>query len=68
VRWTGWTLPLDVDLNDTECLKLAVSKGLGIGIVAASAIVKVPLPRLHNITALASPTLHAAVESYNAPE
>lgn len=36
------TLLLDVDLENTECLKLAVSKGLGIGIVAASSVVKVP--------------------------
>ncbi|KJZ76167.1 hypothetical protein HIM_04623 [Hirsutella minnesotensis 3608] len=36
------TLVLDVDLQHTECLKLGVSKGLGIGIVAASAVVKVP--------------------------
>lgn len=36
------TLVLDVDLSSQECLKLAVSKALGIGIVAASAIVKVP--------------------------
>ncbi|OAA47875.1 polyketide synthase [Metarhizium rileyi] len=35
-------LLLDVDLENTECLKLAVSKGLGIGIIAASSIVKVP--------------------------
>ncbi|KAH6634170.1 hypothetical protein B0J18DRAFT_415460 [Chaetomium sp. MPI-SDFR-AT-0129] len=36
------TLLLDVDLENTECIKLAVSKGLGIGIVGASSIVKVP--------------------------
>jgi mannose-P-dolichol utilization defect protein 1 len=36
------TLLLDINLEDTECLKLAVSKGLGIGIIAASSIVKVP--------------------------
>lgn len=35
-------LLLDVDLENTECLKFAVSKGLGIGIIAASSIVKVP--------------------------
>ncbi|KAG5921899.1 hypothetical protein E4U42_005678 [Claviceps africana] len=35
-------LLLDVDLDNTQCIKHAVSKGLGIGIVAASAIVKVP--------------------------
>lgn len=32
---------LDIDL-EPECLKLAISKGLGIGIIAASSIVKVP--------------------------
>lgn len=36
------TLLLDVALDDQPCLKLAVSKGLGIGIIAASSIVKVP--------------------------
>jgi mannose-P-dolichol utilization defect protein 1 len=36
------TLLLDVDPSHTECLKLAVSKGLGIGIIGASSIVKVP--------------------------
>jgi mannose-P-dolichol utilization defect protein 1 len=36
------TLLLDVNLEDTDCLKLAVSKGLGVGIIAASSIVKVP--------------------------
>ncbi|KAH8588677.1 hypothetical protein B0O99DRAFT_638639 [Bisporella sp. PMI_857] len=36
------SLLLDIDLEATECLKLAVSKGLGIGIIGASAIVKVP--------------------------
>ncbi|KAK1255090.1 hypothetical protein MKX08_009085 [Trichoderma sp. CBMAI-0020] len=35
-------LLLDVDVENTECVKLAVSKGLGIGIVGASAVVKVP--------------------------
>ncbi|KAL2018389.1 hypothetical protein VTK56DRAFT_867 [Thermocarpiscus australiensis] len=35
-------LLLDVDLENTECLKLAVSKALGIGIVGVSAVVKVP--------------------------
>jgi mannose-P-dolichol utilization defect protein 1 len=33
---------LDVDFTDTECLKLAVSKALGTGIVGVSAIVKLP--------------------------
>jgi mannose-P-dolichol utilization defect protein 1 len=36
------TLLLDIDPSHTECLKLAVSKGLGIGIIGASSIVKVP--------------------------
>ncbi|KAF4505580.1 hypothetical protein G6O67_007513 [Ophiocordyceps sinensis] len=36
------TLVLDVDVENTACVKLAISKGLGMGIVAASAIVKVP--------------------------
>ncbi|KAI0144592.1 mannose-P-dolichol utilization defect 1 protein [Xylariaceae sp. FL1272] len=36
------SLVLNLDPTDTECLKLAVSKGLGIGIIAASSIVKVP--------------------------
>ncbi|KAG9244668.1 hypothetical protein BJ878DRAFT_505162 [Calycina marina] len=36
------SLLLDINPEDTECLKLAVSKGLGIGIIGASSIVKVP--------------------------
>ncbi|PMD50965.1 monosaccharide-P-dolichol utilization protein [Hyaloscypha bicolor E] len=36
------TLLLDIDLSSTDCIKLAISKGLGIGIIAASTIVKVP--------------------------
>lgn len=35
-------LLLDIDIENTECIKLAVSKGLGIGIIGASSIVKVP--------------------------
>jgi mannose-P-dolichol utilization defect protein 1 len=35
-------LLLDVDLENTVCLKLAISKALGIGIVGASSVVKVP--------------------------
>ncbi|KAK0630023.1 polyketide synthase [Bombardia bombarda] len=35
-------LVLDLDVENTECVKLLVSKGLGIGIVGASSIVKVP--------------------------
>jgi mannose-P-dolichol utilization defect protein 1 len=36
------TLLHDIDLSSTECVKLAVSKGLGIGIIGASSIVKIP--------------------------
>ncbi|KAF4468103.1 mannose-P-dolichol utilization defect 1 [Fusarium albosuccineum] len=36
------SLLLDVNLEDADCFKLAVSKALGIGIIAASSIVKVP--------------------------
>lgn len=36
------TLVIDIDISSADCLKLAVSKGLGIGIIAASSIVKVP--------------------------
>lgn len=36
------SLVLDVTLTDSDCLKLAVSKALGIGIVTAASIVKVP--------------------------
>ncbi|OAL56796.1 mannose-P-dolichol utilization defect 1 protein [Pyrenochaeta sp. DS3sAY3a] len=36
------TLIYNVDLQETECLKLAISKGLGIGIIGASSIVKIP--------------------------
>lgn len=36
------SLVLDIDVADADCLKLAVSKALGIGIVGASSIVKVP--------------------------
>jgi mannose-P-dolichol utilization defect protein 1 len=35
-------LLLDINLESTDCLKLAISKGLGIGIIAASSVVKVP--------------------------
>lgn len=35
-------LILDIDPTQTECVKFAISKGLGIGIIAASSIVKVP--------------------------
>ncbi|EON62618.1 hypothetical protein W97_01842 [Coniosporium apollinis CBS 100218] len=37
------TLLHDIDpLSDPACLKLAISKGLGIGIIGASSIVKIP--------------------------
>ncbi|CAG8973069.1 hypothetical protein HYALB_00009373 [Hymenoscyphus albidus] len=36
------TLLLDIDVTSTECIKLGISKGLGLGIIAASSIVKVP--------------------------
>lgn len=36
------TLLLDIDLRSTDCLKLAVSKALGIAILGVSTIVKVP--------------------------
>ncbi|KAH8682329.1 hypothetical protein BX600DRAFT_448283 [Xylariales sp. PMI_506] len=36
------TLILDLDPTDSACVKLAISKGLGIGIIGASSIVKVP--------------------------
>lgn len=35
-------LILEIDPAAAECFKLAISKGLGIGIIAASAVVKVP--------------------------
>jgi mannose-P-dolichol utilization defect protein 1 len=35
-------LLLDIDLSNTDCVKLAISKALGIGIIAASSVVKVP--------------------------
>lgn len=36
------TLILDIDHTATDCVKFAISKGLGIGIIAGSSIVKVP--------------------------
>jgi mannose-P-dolichol utilization defect protein 1 len=36
------SLILDINVEDSECIKLTISKGLGIGIIAASSIVKVP--------------------------
>lgn len=35
-------LLLDIDPSDAACLKLAISKGLGVGIIGASSVVKVP--------------------------
>ncbi len=43
------TLLIDLNLESRDCLKLAISKGLGIGIVLASSVVKVPqLLKLNN--------------------
>lgn len=36
------SLILDIDLANTPCLKLAISKALGLAIVSGSAIVKIP--------------------------
>src|SRR5689334_17030798 len=36
------SLVLNVNYNDKECTSLALSKMLGLGIVAASSVVKVP--------------------------
>ncbi|KAF3938900.1 hypothetical protein ABW19_dt0210362 [Dactylella cylindrospora] len=36
------TIIENIDLTDVACIKLGISKGLGIGIIAASSIVKVP--------------------------
>ncbi|KAF5629531.1 mannose-P-dolichol utilization defect 1 [Fusarium sp. NRRL 52700] len=36
------SLLLDVNIEDVDCIKFAISKALGIGIIAASSIVKVP--------------------------
>ncbi|KAI9833893.1 MAG: hypothetical protein M1819_003402 [Sarea resinae] len=36
------TLVLELDPTHTECVKLGISKGLGLGIIAASSIVKLP--------------------------
>ena len=36
------SLILDIDVTDTACIKLGISKGLGLAIVAGSSIVKVP--------------------------
>lgn len=42
------TLIRDLDLSSSSCLKLAASKALGLGIVGASSIVK--LPQILNLT------------------
>lgn len=46
-------LLLEVNLHDTACLSLALSKGLGIAIVAAASVVKIPqlLKLLHSQSA-----------------
>lgn len=36
------SLLLQINIEDVECIKLGISKGLGIGIVGASSIVKLP--------------------------
>jgi len=36
------SLVQDIDLSNNECVKLAISKGLGIGIIGASSVVKIP--------------------------
>lgn len=36
------SLLLELDMESKECLKLAISKGLGIGIITTSSVVKVP--------------------------
>lgn len=36
------TLLHDISLTDSACVKLAISKGLGVGIIGASSIVKIP--------------------------
>lgn len=36
------SLVLEIDMSDSHCVKLGISKALGVGIVAASAVVKVP--------------------------
>ncbi|KAL9127649.1 MAG: hypothetical protein Q9217_003517 [Psora testacea] len=36
------SLVLDINLDDTTCLKLATSKALGLGIIAGSSVVKIP--------------------------
>nr|POF02493.1 mannose-p-dolichol utilization defect 1 protein [Quercus suber] len=36
------SLVQDITITDSDCLKLAISKGLGIGIIGASSIVKIP--------------------------
>jgi mannose-P-dolichol utilization defect protein 1 len=36
------SLLYEIDISNTPCIKLAISKGLGIGIIGASSVVKVP--------------------------
>lgn len=42
------SLLLDINVEDTECIKLGLSKGVGIGIVGVSSIVK--LPQIRKLT------------------
>ncbi|KAF6818169.1 hypothetical protein CSOJ01_02050 [Colletotrichum sojae] len=43
------SLLLDINVEDTECIKLGLSKGIGLGIVGVSSIVK--LPQIRKLTA-----------------
>lgn len=46
------SLVYNVHLTDVECLKYALSKGLGLGIVLGGAIVKIPQVRtVHRVRA-----------------
>ncbi|KAF9878647.1 monosaccharide-p-dolichol utilization [Colletotrichum karsti] len=42
------SLLLDINVEDTECIKLGLSKGIGLGIVGVSSIVK--LPQIRKLT------------------
>nr|XP_036577982.1 uncharacterized protein CTRU02_12044 [Colletotrichum truncatum]KAF6785112.1 hypothetical protein CTRU02_12044 [Colletotrichum truncatum] len=42
------SLLLDINIEDTECIKLGLSKGIGLGIVGVSSIVK--LPQIRKLT------------------
>ena len=59
------TLILDIDPTATQCLKLALSKSLGLGIIAASSIVKIPqiLKLLHSQSAAGISFLSYALET-----